>query len=341
MPAVRITHAVRSDGFAGVERYICDVAPLLAARGHDVLVIGGEPARMAVELPGQLEHRPATTTADVARALATTGRRDIVHVHMTAAELAGVATRPRHRARVVATRHFAAGRGSNALVRAAGRALAGGLTAQVSISRFVAGSVGAPSVVIPNGVPPAEQAALAGRTVVLLQRLDREKSPATALHAWAASALPARGWTLLVAGRGALADDLRSLARALDIEDSVRFLGYVRDTAALLAEASVFLATAPAEPFGLAVVEAMAHGLPVVAADGGAHRETVAGEGLLFPPGDAARCAALLDRLGEDDALRWRVGTALRRRQQELFGLDGHVDALAKLYGSLTGSATR
>ncbi len=66
----------------------------------------------------------------------------------------------------------------------------------------------------------------------------------------------------------------------------MELVGHVAETDALLAGASILLAPAPREPFGLSVVEAMAHGLPVVAAGGGAHLETVGDDGLLFPRGD-------------------------------------------------------
>jgi glycosyltransferase involved in cell wall biosynthesis len=112
----------------------------------------------------------------------------------------------------------------------------------------------------------------------------------------------------------------------------VRFAGRVADTDRLLAEAAVLLAPAPAEPFGLSVVEAMAHGVPVVAADGGAHRETVGEAGLLVPAGDAGAMAEALTALAGDLALRRAVGTRLRRRQQERFSLERHVDRLETLY---------
>ena len=47
---LHVVHVVVTDAFAGVERYVCQVANGLAARGHRVEVVGGEPARMAAEL---------------------------------------------------------------------------------------------------------------------------------------------------------------------------------------------------------------------------------------------------------------------------------------------------
>ena len=108
---LRIAHVVRSDSFGGVERYVCMVAPRLAARGCEVAVVGGDPAQMA-RVSDVVRWRPASTTWQVARELKRLGRLDIVHAHMTAAEVAAVITKPLHHARLVTTLHFASPRGS-------------------------------------------------------------------------------------------------------------------------------------------------------------------------------------------------------------------------------------
>ena len=159
------------------------------------------------------------------------------------------------------------------------------------------------------------------------------------IRAWAASGLAERDWHLVVAGTGVLRPDLEDLVDRLGCAVSVDFAGQVEDTDALLAGASILLAPAPAEPFGLSVVEAMAHGLAVVAARGGAHVETVGEDGLLFPPGDVGAAARHLERLGSDPELVTSIGHALRYRQQERFSVALHLDRLEALYRSVaTGS---
>jgi glycosyltransferase involved in cell wall biosynthesis len=125
------------------------------------------------------------------------------------------------------------------------------------------------------------------------------------------------------------------LVDGLDLSGSVRFIGHVRHTDDLLHRASIMIAPAPAEPFGLSVVEAMARGLPVAAAAGGAHTETVATRELLFPPGDVEALALLLDGLASDVARRQRLGHSLRDRQQALFTPQAHVSELVTLYTRL------
>ena len=212
--------------------------------------------------------------------------------------------------------------------------------ADIAISEFVARSVRGPTTLIPNGVAVRPQAPLDAPVVVMLQRLDDEKSPDVGIRAWAVSGLADRGWRLVVAGSGVLRPAMEQLVLALGCSTTVSFAGLVADTDGLLAGASILLAPAPNEPFGLSVVEAMSHGLAVVAAAGGAHIETVGDDGILFPPGDVEAAARGLAMLADDAGTRRAVGTALRYRQQERYSLALHLDRLESLYRSLAPKDT-
>jgi len=202
-------------------------------------------------------------------------RSAIVHAHMTAAETASAASHVVRRFPLVVTRHFAARRGSSTLGRLVAPFIRRTMNEQIAISDFVARAIGEPAVTIRNAVPDSEEAFDRERTVLLVQRLETEKHTADALHAWAATTLPSEGWRLQIAGGGSRRDALVSLSRELGVDASVDFLGVRGDVGLLMQRASILVATAPAEPFGLSVVEAMACGLPVIAALGGAHLETV------------------------------------------------------------------
>jgi glycosyltransferase involved in cell wall biosynthesis len=314
---------------------VCHVANGMVQRGHSVVTIGGAPDRMAAELDPAIIHLAADGPASGARTLARQRGADVVHVHMTAAEMAAWLARPFQRAPIVATRHFAGDRGSSAPVRALAHLASRSIAVDIAISQFVADSISGPSRLIYNGVADRPAASLENGRVVMLQRLDTEKATDVGLRAWAASGLAGSKWRLLVAGVGRQRPILEGLVDDLGVTNSVDFLGAVDDTDALLASAAIFLAPAPAEPFGLAVVEAMAHGLPVVAAAGGAHRETVGDDALLFAPGDEAAAASHLRALAADAGDRRRVGARLRLRQQERFSLARHLDEIEALYRSL------
>jgi glycosyltransferase involved in cell wall biosynthesis/GT2 family glycosyltransferase len=332
---LRVAHIVVTDNFAGVERYICQVANGLAARGHQVDVIGGAPDRMRAELDHTVVYSPAATLIAGTRALVATRGADVIHVHMTTAEASAYLAHMIDGAPIVATRHFAADRGSSPVRRTLARITTRPIVADIAISEFVGRSVTGTTTLIHNGVAARPQARLESPVVVMLQRLDAEKSPDVGIRAWVRSGLAAHGWHLVVAGSGALRTDMEHLVDRLGCRDSVKFVGQVADTDGLLATASVLLAPAPAEPFGLSVVEAMSHGLAVVAAGGGAHVETVGEAGLLFPTGDVDGAAVALRRLVDHPELLRSVGHALRYRQQERFSLALHLDRLESLYRSV------
>jgi len=331
----RVVHIVVTDNFAGVERYICQVANGLAARGHQVDVIGGAPVRMRAELDHTVAYSPAATLIEGTRTLVATRGADVIHVHMTTAEASAYLAHAIDDAPIVATRHFAADRGSSPVRRTLARITARPIVADVAISEFVGRNVTEITSLIHNGVAEKPQAPLEAPVVVMMQRLDDEKAPDVGIRAWDRSGLAEHGWRLVVAGSGVLRTDLEYLVDRLDCRDSIEFVGQVADTDGFLAAASVLLAPAPAEPFGLSVVEAMSHGLAVVAAGGGAHVETVGETGLLFPPGDIDAAAAALRRLVDNPELLRSIGHALRYRQQERFSLAMHLDRLEALYRSV------
>jgi len=328
-----------------VERSLTYVAPELARRGHEVTVVGGDPARMApVFDPVGVTHFAARTTADVVwatRRATRAGRPDLVHTHMTAAELAGVVTLPLMRRPIVTTRHFASPRGRDRNARRVWSVLPHLMAAEIAISQFVADHAGSDCLVIPNGVPRPVPIDVERRPVVLVaQRLDPEKDTATVIQAWARSGLAEQGWTLDVAGRGREDRYLADLVTGLGVEGSVTFLGHVDDLPRRMAEASLLVATAPAEPFGLSVVEAMASGLPVVAAAGGAHPELlgpVAPE-LLFEPRRASALADVLVQVAADAPERDRLGARLRARFEAEYTIERHVDRLEELYVRVVGA---
>jgi len=208
---------------------------------------------------------------------------------------------------------------------------------QISISRFVAASIPETSSVILNGVPRNSRPAAPEQLVLVAQRFEEEKATQVALHAWAESGLRHEGWRLALAGRGSQEAELRALVDRLGLLNSVEFIGVQSDVQSLLGRAAILLAPAPNEPFGLSVVEAMAAGVPVVAARGGGHAETVgaATDRWLFPAGASRTAARMLDALGADSAERERYGALLQSWQRTHLSVETHVDALETVYAGL------
>jgi glycosyltransferase involved in cell wall biosynthesis len=112
------------------------------------------------------------------------------------------------------------------------------------------------------------------------------------------------------------ADKIKSMVDALDLGDRVHFHGEVaaEQLAAHYANAEFFVLPSHHEGFGMALTEAMAHGLAIISTRAGAIPETVpAGAGELIPPGDAPALAASLRRFITDTGARTRAGIAARQ----------------------------
>jgi glycosyltransferase involved in cell wall biosynthesis len=113
---------------------------------------------------------------------------------------------------------------------------------------------------------------------------------------------------------------VKETAARLGIGDRVRFLGWQPDLARVLGAADIYCQpnTLP-EPFGIAVIEALGVGLPVVATDLGGPREVVRDDcGILVPPGDAEALASALSRLVREPGLRAALGAAGPQRARIL-----------------------
>lgn len=337
---LRILHAVRSDGFSGVERYIAVLATSQVGRGHQVAVVGGDPTEMRRSLgDAAVRFAPATTVLATARALDRWRHCDVIHVHMTAAEIAAVVAARTWPVPVVATRHFGQRRGRSRAGAVARPLIRVRISAEIAVSEYVARHIDAPATVIHPGVPTARLVPVRERMprVLVAQRLEAEKHSDVAVRAFAASGLAERGWMLDIAGTGAEAVALRRLAVDLGVGRSVNFLGFRSDVPALMGDHALLLATSPGEHFGLTVVEAMACGLPVVAAGVAGHLETVgrADGAALFAPGNVHEAGRLLRELALDADHRDRYGAALQRLQVEQFSVEAQASAVERVYRSV------
>ncbi len=321
---LHVVHVVCSDAFAGVERYVLQSALALHEAGCRVSVVGGGRGTMgsALERAGIAWH-PGTSALQAYRALRRIPDADVIDTHMTSADLVGAAAA--RRIPVVSTRHFASRRGGGPLRRLVAGLAGRRIATQIAISRFVADNIEGESVVVHTGVPevPDVDESLREPFVLLLQRLEPEKHTDVAIRAWASARRP-RGWRMVVAGDGAERAALLRLAGELGVADSVDFVGFQSDIGDWLSRASALIAPTAREGLGLAVLEAMSYGVPVVAAAGGGHLETVGSveAAALFPVGDAERAGELLSALMADPGRRLEYGRALRRRQREAFGVD-------------------
>lgn len=175
--------------------------------------------------------------------------------------------------------------------------------------------------VIPNGVNPDDFSPGArGGYVFAAGRLVEQKGLDTLLRAYAAASGALGGRRLVIAGDGPERDRLEGLAASLGLNGDVSFLGSVgrARVAELLRGADVFAFPSRYEAFGVALLEAMAAGVPVVAARAGGIPEfAVDGENaLLVPPDDEHALAGALTRLATDDVLARRLAAGARAQAE-------------------------
>jgi len=192
---------------------------------------------------------------------------------------------------------------------------------------------------LPLGLSPQELA------VGTVANLNWRKGHAFLLWAFAKVVSQQPGARLLLVGEGPLRESLEDLTRELRLTEDVRFLGRRTDVADLLPALDLFVLPSVTEGLGVALMEAMAVGLPCVATRVGGVPEVVAdGEtGLLVPPRDPEALAEAMLRLLPDTALRRWMGQAGRRRVEEHFSIERMVADVERMYSALLareGTAT-
>jgi glycosyltransferase involved in cell wall biosynthesis len=136
-------------------------------------------------------------------------------------------------------------------------------------------------------------------------------------------------------GEGSYRREMEQLAQKLRCQ--ARFVGFQTNVGEWLTAADITVVPSLVEPLGNATLEAMAHALPVVAAAvGGIPEMVVHGQtGILVPPQAPEELAVGLRTLIWDAEMRTCFGEAGRKRCEQVFGLDAHVDAIVKEYHNL------
>jgi glycosyltransferase involved in cell wall biosynthesis len=331
--AVLTTSYPRFQGDAA-GRFVADAVQHLRARGLEVEVVGPEQFRhfgiaYGHGIVGNLRRRPwlALLVPALLASFVRAARRveaDLVHAHWLSAGWVAARSGKPYVVQVWGTDVELARRAP----RLARRVLRGARLV-IAASTELAGqarSLGAREVrVIPSGVdlpehvPPEAEPA----EVLYAGRLSVEKGVLELLEA-------AQGMNLVLAGDGPLRERVPS-ARGFVPHDQLLDL-YGR--------AAVVACPSRREGFGVACLEAMAYGRPVVAtAVGGLRDLVVDGEtGILVPPRDAAALRRALERLLADPALRRALGAAGRSRARDHFSWPAATDATLAAYAEAAGT---
>ncbi len=339
---MRIVEVYGGGDGGGAARYMRDVLPGLS-RTDEVSFLSLGRDHLAPEGADLHRARQSRAFAELSRL-----RPDVLHTHGLRANLLGRIYGRMRGVPVVTTVHSFLAQDYRSRAAAETALLLDGATLHLSrlliaVSAAIAddlvgrGAFASSVVVVPNGIappPPADLSTLPslvrGRPLLAIAaRLHPSKGIDVALRAL--PLLPQA--KLAVMGEGPERDALAELARDLGCGGRVHFLGYRQDLAAIVAASDLMLVPSRAEGFGLAAVEAMAQGVPVVASDVGALPEVVGEGGVLFRSGDAVDLAhAVQLALAGRSAL-----SAAARSQARRFSLDTTVratrDALVQAMG--------
>jgi glycosyltransferase involved in cell wall biosynthesis len=337
-----VLHIDPERAWGGGERQVVGLLKYLAERGHDCRLLCHPDAPLsrearvlgiatqAIRMRNDLDPRPAF----VFRRLVRTGSYDIVHfhtkrAHSLAAWLGGL----RWKAKIVVTRRMdypiKPGLYTDFLYNRQTDGIA-------AISRKIAavlvdGGVRREKIrVIYSGIEPELFDVADSRrgreplVVGTLAGLVKRKGHRYLLEA--AARLKQQGVQLRYCwgGEGPERGNLEELALRLGLHDDVSFLGFVSDAPRFLASVDVFALPSLFEGLGVAVLEAMAAGKPVVASAVGGIPELVQDQttGILVPPGDCEALAGALSRLASNPELMRAMGDAGRETVRQGFTME-------------------
>lgn len=369
-PALLLTD---SDAFAGTERHILDLAAGLRSAGAPTLVgcPAGTPLASACEEAGistlTVEKRGLVDFSAAVQLAALLRKRELglIHAHNgRTALVAALARRLAGRGAAVMTQHFIhpdhtgrTGRKAH-LTRKAHLWVGRELRRVVAISPAVAeailerGDTSPEKIrVIPNGIrepnsTPLRDSAEVRRElgltarnplVVCVARLEAEKDVSTLIAAIGKVVERRPEVACVIAGEGSLRGRLEQEIREAGAAGKCRLLGFRSDARALIAAGDLFVLPSRAEPAGLVLLEAMALGRPVVAANAGGPRDIVVEgvSGQFFTPGRSDELCAVMLRLLADPDHAKRLGVAGRQRYERHYTADRMCADTLSLYESL------
>jgi glycosyltransferase involved in cell wall biosynthesis len=365
---VRVLHVQKANGIAGSERHLLALLPALNARGIETrmcVLETGEGHRFVAAL----RHAGVDVSAHAAgpdvnpvligmlAAEIRHYRPDVVHTHLVHADASGQLAAALTRVPGVSSVHgapaFYRREPYRSLGRAVGRLAARRIAISHSVARFVSELRLAPPErirVIHYGIDAAEWTAtesdrrrarasfeIADDEVVvgIAARLIAGKGHAVLIESFARATANLPRLRLLIVGDGPERRSLESLAEHRCPPDTVRFVGFTTDVASVFAASDLLVfPTLPelSEGFGLAPLEAMATGRPVVVSAVGALPEVVDDVGIVVPPASVETLRAAILNLAGDAALRHRLGSRSAARARDVFGLETMVSRTVGLY---------
>ena len=205
---------------------------------------------------------------------------------------------------------------------------------QIVKPRFVVNPIG---IDVPPSAPPGEPG-VAPR-LLSVGSLNKNKRVDVAIRTL--GELGSAPWEFDVVGDGPMRKELEGLAAELGVSDRVRFHGHQDDPISFYQNADLFLLTSCTESLGIVVIEAMSHGVPVIAmrADGkdffNPNEELIEDDVDGFLANSDAHLRKRLIQLLADTATLRSIGAEARRKVEERFTWDRHLENYESLFETL------
>ncbi|MFN0141577.1 MAG: glycosyltransferase family 4 protein [Pyrinomonadaceae bacterium] len=363
---MRILYISSARVFGGGERHVVDLAREMTERGHQVFVA----LRPTNEWQSRFDFLPAERFLHVsirnsfgmfsAKQIARFVERNnikIIHAHVARDYIAAsVAARSAKKTRLVLTRHVMFP------MKSYHRFALGNVDAAIAVSAPVATHLERVFPrnkihVIPNGIHVSETGrdtasaaefrqfhniAHDAPLIVTLGELKLLKGQRDFVLAANEIAKTHREAHFIIAGRDNTLDkkfrrELKRLVHVFGLDDKFTWLDWLDNIEPLLAAADIFVSPSHSESFGLAILDAMAAGTPVIATATDGAKELIADAEALVPVKDPLALAAAVRTYLDDSEKRRKLADSLRTTAREKFSLTRMGDATEAIYRKLAG----
>lgn len=322
---MRILHVITNLHTGGAEKLMVDLLPRLCNNGveAELCLFNGTntPFLERIKEEGVIIHVLGEKTdyyslKHVRQLIGLAKDFDIIHTHNTAPQLSGALASLFCKAKFCTTEHTTTSHHRVWWFKPIERWMYSRYQHVMCISdatrdsmRAVAGKKAPPVTVIPNGIDikvfknalPVDRASIntnaKSRVLLMVGRYSYQKDQSTVIRAMA---LLPENVELWLAGYGETHQQLKKLADSLHVSERVHLLGVRNDVPNLLAACDIVIQSSHIEGFGLAAVEGMATGKPVVASNVEGLAQVVDGAGVLFPHEDEKTLAREISHLLDD-----------------------------------------
>jgi len=196
-----------------------------------------------------------------------------------------------------------------------------------------------------NGHPEAERRADRRVTFGFAARIEKLKGPMILIEALGLAAQRERDICVNIAGDGSQRQKIAARAKTLNVAGQYRYHGvytHPEERSAFMRNIDVFVMPSFTEGTPNCIVEAMAHGKPIIASDVGGVPDMIGNEaGLLVPTGDVKALAEAMLRLSQDHELRHEMGRKARQNYERLFSPAAVLPLILQTYQRVSGNGHR